>query len=55
MLEIGSRGNFLCTEISLFLYFTAMDVLQMQMQHFNKYQNNQDLRLPSGSDILPMY
>ena len=55
MLEIGSCGNFWCTEISLFLYFTRMDVLQMQMQHFNKYQNNQDLRLPSGSDILPIY
>ena len=25
------------------------------MQHCNKYQNNQDLSLPSGSDILPIY
>ena len=33
----------------------AMDVLQMQMQHCNKYQNNQDLSLPSGSNILPIY
>ena len=24
MLEIGSCGNFLCTELSLFLYFTAV-------------------------------
>ena len=32
----------------------AMDVLQMQMQHCNKYQNNQDLSLLSGSDILPI-
>ena len=31
-----------------------MDVLQMQMQHCNNYQNNQDLSLPSGSDILPI-
>ena len=35
--------------------YSAMDVLQMQMQHCNKYQNNQDLSLPSGSDILPIY
>ena len=34
--------------------YSAMDVLQMQMQHCNKYQNNQDLSLPSGSDILPI-
>ena len=26
----------------------------MQMQHCNNYQNNQDLSLPSGSDILPI-
>ena len=25
------------------------------MQHCNKYQNNQNLSLPSGSDILPIY
>ena len=31
-----------------------MDVLQMQMQHCNNYQNNQDLSLQSGSDILPI-
>ena len=31
-----------------------MDVLQRQMQHCNKYQNNQDLSHPSGSDILPI-
>ena len=35
--------------------YSAMDVLHMQMQHFNKYQKNQDLSLPSGSDILPIY
>ena len=35
--------------------YSAMDVLQMQMQHCNIYQNNQDLSLPSGSDILPIY
>ena len=34
--------------------YSAMDVLQMQMQHCNKYQNNQDLSHPSGSDILPI-
>ena len=34
--------------------YSAMDVLQMQMQHCNNYQNNQDLSLPSGSDILPI-
>ena len=34
--------------------YSAMDVLQMQMQHSNKYQNNQDLSLPSGSNILPI-
>ena len=27
----------------------------MQMQHCNKYQNNQNLGLPSGSNILPIY
>jgi hypothetical protein len=26
----------------------------MQMQHCNNYQNNQDLSLPSGSNILPI-
>ena len=30
--------------------YSSMDVLQMQMQHCNKYQNNQDLSLPSGSE-----
>ena len=35
--------------------YSVMDVLQMQMQHCNKYQNNQNLSLPSGSDILPIY
>ena len=35
--------------------YSTMDVLQMQMQHWNKYQNDQDLSLPSGSDILPIY
>ena len=35
--------------------YSAMDVLQMQMQHCNKYQNIQDLSLPSESDILPIY
>ena len=35
--------------------YSAMDVLQMQMQHCNNYQNNQDLSLPSGSDILPNF
>ena len=34
--------------------YSAMDVLHMQMQHFNSYQKNQDLSLPSGSDILPI-
>ena len=39
---------------------SALDVLQMQMQmqmqmqHSNKYRNNQDLSLLSGSDILPV-
>ena len=27
----------------------------MPMQHCNKYQNNQNMSLPSGSDILPIY
>ena len=35
--------------------YSAMDVLQMQMKHCNKYQNNQNLSLLSGSDILPIY
>ena len=35
--------------------YSAMDVLQMQMQHCNKCQDHQDLSLPSGSDILPIY
>ena len=34
--------------------YSAMYVLQMQMQHCNNYQNNQDLSLLSGSDILPI-
>ena len=40
---------------SLLHCYSAMDVLQMQMQHCNIYQNNQDLSLMSGSDILPIY
>ena len=55
MLEIGLCGNFLCTEIFSFPLlhcYSAIDVLQMQMQHCNIYQNNQDLSLPSGSNIL---
>ena len=58
MVEIGSCRHFWCTEPFSFpflLCYSTMDVLQMQMQHCNKYQNIQDLSLPSESDILPIY
>ena len=53
MLEIGLCGKFLCTEISLFLYFTSIALWMCYKCRCNIYQNNQDLSLPSGSDILP--
>ena len=49
MWKVFMHRNF---SFSLLHCYSAMDVLQMQMQHCNIYQNNQDLSLPSGSDIL---
>ena len=44
--------NFLFSFTSLLKRYGC---LQMQMQNYNKYQNNQNLSLPSGSDILLIY
>ena len=57
MLEIGLCGKFLCTELSLFLYFIAIALWMLTNANatLQQIQNNPNLSLPSGSDILPIY